>query len=208
MLHRFRSSEYSETRGQRPEARGSAVSPMNSEWEPKNGIFILVNLQGELAEKVHAIQERFDPRMANFARPHFTLIGSSGAGPIAADTSLARLHELLDPIASTTHPLSLHFERPVRYMQTNTFTLPLDPHGPLRALHDRIRRSGLTFARSRHAFTPHVTLSHYRTPTPDEAKALLSVRIDEPFLVDHLVVSLTKIPSLPRTLFELELTGE
>jgi 2'-5' RNA ligase len=178
-----------------------------SEWEPKNGIFILVNLQGELAEQVHAIQQRYDPRMANFAMPHFTLIGSSGAGPIAAETPLERLHEVLDPIASSTAPLTLHFERPIRFMKTNTFALPLDPHGPLRALHDRIKRSRLTFAPSRHAFTPHVTLSHYRTPTDAEAKELLAVRIDEPFVVDHLVVSLTAEPSKPRKLFELELTG-
>jgi 2'-5' RNA ligase len=178
-----------------------------SEWEPKNGIFILVNLQGELADKVHAIQERFDPRMANFARPHFTLIGSSGAGPIDGETSLDRLHEVLDPIAATTAPLALHFDRPVRYMQTNTFALPLDPHGPLRTLHDRIKRSGLSFGRSRHAFTPHVTLSHYRTPTDADARELLAVRIDEPFIVDHLVVSLTQEPDKPKLLFELELRG-
>jgi len=178
-----------------------------SEWKPQSGIFILVNLQGELAEKVHAIQERYDPRMANFAKPHFTLIGSSGAGPIAADTPIDRLREVLDPIAWTTPPLTLHFERPLRFMQTNTFTLPLDPHGPLRELHDRIKRSGLTFAQSRHAFTPHVTLSHYRTPSEAEARELLAVRITEPFVVDHLAVSLTEVPSLPRELFELELIG-
>jgi 2'-5' RNA ligase len=179
---------------------------MNS-WAPQSGIFILVNLQGELAEKVHAIQKRYDPRMANFARPHFTLIGSSGAGPIAADTPLVRLHDVLDPIAAATEPLVLHFERPVRFMQTNTFTLPLDSHGPLRALHDCIRRSGLSLARSRHAFTPHVTLSHYRTPTEEEARELLAVRVDEPFVVDHLVVSLTREPERPKKLFELALAG-
>lgn len=172
-----------------------------------SGIFVLVNLQGELADKVHAIQERYDPRLANFAKPHFTLIGSSGAGPIDAATPIEKLHEVLDPIARTTEPLTLHFERPIRFMQTNTFSLPLDPHGPLRELHDRIKRSGLTFARSRHAFTPHVTLSHYRTPTDVEARELLSVRIEEPFVVDHLAVSLTVMPSAPRGLFELELSG-
>ena len=177
------------------------------EWAPKNGIFILVNLQDELADRIQEIQKRFDPRMANFARPHFTLIGSSGAGPIAGDTPVERLHEVLDPIAATTKPFSQHFERPVRYMQTNTFALPLDPHGPLRALHDRIKSSGLRFSRSRHAFTPHVTLSHYRTPTDAEAKELLSVRIDPPFVVDHLVVSLTQEPEKPRTVFELKLSG-
>ena len=178
-----------------------------TEWEARSGIFILVDLQGELADRIHEIQQRFDPRMANFARPHFTLIGSSGVGPIAGDTPNEQIHAALDPIASTTAPFSLRFERPVRYMQTNTFALPLDPHGPLRALHDRVRRSGLSFARSRHAFTPHVTLSHYRTPTDAEARELLSVRIDDPFVVDHLVVSLTEEPNKPRKLFVLELTG-
>lgn len=178
-----------------------------TDWEARSGIFILVNLQGELADRIHEIQKRFDPRMANFARPHFTLIGSSGAGPILSGTPNERLHEALDPIAASTPPFSMHFERPVRYMQTNTFALPLDPHGPLRALHDRVKRSGLSFARSRHAFTPHVTLSHYRTPTDAEARELLSVRIDEPFVVDHLVVSLTDEPNKPKMLFELELTG-
>jgi len=179
-----------------------------TDWKPQSGIFILVNLQGALADKVHAIQERYDPRMARFAKPHFTLIGSSGVGPIAAETSIEQLHEALDPIARTTAPLSLHFARPVRYMQTNTFTLPLDPHGALRELHDQIKRTGLTFAKSRHAFTPHVTLSHYRTPTETEARELLAMRIDEPFVVDHLAVSLTAEPSAPRELFELELSGE
>ena len=176
-------------------------------WSPKSGIFILVNLQGDLAEQVHAIQQKYDPRMANFAPPHFTLTGSSGAGPIDPDTSIERLHEILDPIAFTTKPLTLHFERPMRFMQTNTFALPLDPHGPLRELHERIKHSGLTFARSRHAFTPHVRLSHYRTPTGEDARELLSLRINEPFVVDHLVVSLTQEPIKPRLLFELELGG-
>jgi 2'-5' RNA ligase len=179
-----------------------------NDWKPQSGIFILVNLQGDLGERIHAIQQRYDPRMARFAKPHFTLIGSSGAGPIAADTPSERLHEVLDPIARATEPLTLHFERPVRYMQTNTFALPLDPHGALRILHDRIKGSGLTFGRSRHAFTPHVTMSHYRTPTEAEARELLAMRIDEPFVVDHLVVSLTAEPNKPRKLFELELIGD
>lgn len=176
---------------------------MNEEWRPQSGIFVLVNLEGSLADQIHAIQERYDPRLARFAHPHFTLIGSSGVGPIAADTPIPRLREVLDPIARATVPMELHFERPVRYMNTNTFALPLDPHGPLRALHDRIRRSGLTFSPSRHAFTPHVTLSHYRTPTDSEARELLAIRVDEPLVVDHLLVSLTSEPSPPRPLFEL-----
>jgi 2'-5' RNA ligase len=177
----------------------------SDEWRPQSGIFVLVNLQAALADRIHAIQQRYDPRMARFARPHFTLVGSSGAGPIDAGTSLERLHAALDPIAATTAPFTMYFERPIRYMNTNTFALPLDPHGPLRALHDRIRRSGLAFARSRHAFTPHVTLSHYRTPTEAEAREILATRIEEPIVIDHMLVSLTAEPDAPRPLFELAL---
>ncbi|NUQ11175.1 MAG: 2'-5' RNA ligase family protein [Gemmatimonadaceae bacterium] len=178
-----------------------------NDWRAKSGIFVLVNLAGALAEQVGAIQQRFDPRLAAFAPPHFTLIGSSGAGPIAADTPASTLRAALEPIAGATAPFEMHFGRPVRYMNTNTFALPLDAHGPLRALHDAIRRSGLVFARSRHAFTPHVTLSHYRTPTDEEARELLAVRVTEPLVVDHLVVSLTEEPARPRELLELDLTG-
>ena len=170
-----------------------------NDWKPQSGIFILVNLQGDLAERIHAIQQRYDPRMARFARPHFTLIGSSGAGPI--DCRYTRSRDCIrrsTRLRRSTEPITLHFKRPVRYMQTNTFALPLDEHGPLRVLHDRIKRSGLTFARPKFAFTPHVTLSHYRTPTEDEARELLGTIIDEPFVVDHLVVSLTQEPSLPQ----------
>ncbi len=179
----------------------------SDEWRPRSGIFILVNLPGELASRIHAIQEQFDPKLAHFAPPHFTLIGSSGAGPISADTSVEVLRDRLRPIAESTPPFVLQFARPVRYMNTNTFALPLDPHGPLRELHDRIRRSGLSFAASRHAFTPHVTLSHYRTLDDDDARRILAVRMDESFLVDRLHVSLTVEPSLPRPLFDLELSG-
>jgi hypothetical protein len=52
-----------------------------------------------------------------------------------------------------------------------------------------------------------VKLSHYRTPTDGEARELLALRIEEPLVVDHLAVSLTLEPALPRELFELELSG-
>ena len=81
----------------------------------------------------------------------------------------------------------------------------LHPHGPLRALHERIKTSGLPLGASRHAFTPHVTLSLYRTPGRDEVRELLAVRVTEPVVVDHLVVSLTEEPYPPRPLFELPL---
>lgn len=175
------------------------------EWRGASGIFVLVNLTGRVAEQVREVQLKYDPRLARFAPPHLTLIGSSGTGPIAAGTSLEELRRALEPIARETPPITLELGAPVRFLQTNTFALPLDPHGPLRELHDRIRRSGLTFEPSRHAFTPHVTLSLYRTPTREEAREILSFRVQEPVVVDHLVCSLTEQPLPPKPLLELPL---
>jgi hypothetical protein len=74
-------------------------------------------------------------------------------------------------------------------------------------LHDRIATTGLKFAPVRHAFTPHVTLSFYRTLTPATRRELLAMRLDEPVLIDHLRCSLTDEPLPPRTLLELQLAG-
>jgi 2'-5' RNA ligase len=184
--------------------RDEHVHPFD-EWRGASGIFVLVDLRGAVADLVHAIQLRFDPRLARFAAPHLTLLGSSGAGPIPADTTVARLREVLEPIARTTEPIEMPFGPPIRFMQTNTIVLPLDPHGPLRALHERIKRSGLAFGRSRHAFTPHVTLSLYRTPSREEVRELLALRIRHPVRIDHLVCSLTEEPRPPKPVLELEL---
>lgn len=182
-----------------------------AEWRGASGIFILVNLQGDVAARVRQIQERFDPRLAAFAPPHVTLIGSSGAGPISPETPGDELRRVLASVVRSTPPMTLHFRAPVRFMQTNTTALPLDPHGPLRALHEAIKRSGLPMGSSRHAFTPHVTLSLYRTPTREEVRELLSIRVREPIVVDRLVVSLTEQPFPPKPLFEVplgEMAGE
>jgi 2'-5' RNA ligase len=177
------------------------------EWRGASGIFVLVELRGPMAERIRELQQRFDPRLAAFALPHLTLIGSSGIGPIAADTPTERLRVVLGSIARATPPLSLRFERPTRFLQTDTIALPLNPHGPLRALHERIKRSDLPFGRSRHAFTPHVTLNLYRSLTKEQVRELMAVRITEPMVVDHLLVSLTEEPRPPKPLFELRLSG-
>ena len=172
-----------------------------------NGIFILSELSGPVAERVRAIQERFDPKLARLTPPHVTVTGSSGTGVIAPDTPVARLREALEPIARETAPMTLHFGPPIRFMQTDIVVLPLDPHGPLRRLHERIAASGLRFERARFAFTPHCTLSFYPTLTPARLRGLLSVRVTDPVVVSRLQVYHTMDPQPARKLLDLELTG-
>jgi 2'-5' RNA ligase len=159
----------------------------------KSGIFVFAPIGGEVGARIVELQRRFDPRLGALAQaPHVTLAGSSGMGPIAPDTTRDELVERLGPIAETTAPITLRFGRPTRFMQTQIVVLPLDPHGPLRALHERIKTAGFRAARPRFYFTPHVTLNLYRELPQDELYALLAERFDEPVAIDSLEAHLTK----------------
>ncbi|HEX2723401.1 MAG TPA: 2'-5' RNA ligase family protein, partial [Gemmatimonadaceae bacterium] len=103
-----------------------------------NGIFIIAELGEEAGAMIREINQRFDPRLARYKAPHVTLTGSSGAGPIPASVAAGEIRAKLEPITSSTEPMSLRFGPPLRFMQTEIIVLPLDPHGPLRILHDRI----------------------------------------------------------------------
>ena len=171
------------------------------------GIFVLAELPGEAGAAVRAIQERYDPKLARRTPPHVTLVGSSGVGAIPTDTPVARIRAALEPIAASTAPMRLSFHAPHRFMQTDIISLPLDPNGPLRALHERIARSGLPFKRSRFLFSPHCTLTFYPTLTPKRERELLAMRVTAPAIIETLQVYLTRDPQPSSLLFSLPLTG-
>jgi 2'-5' RNA ligase len=177
------------------------------EWRRPAGIFVLAPIAGPAAAVIHELQARYDPKLAAASAPHITLAGSSGVGPIRAGTPLEDLRRHLAPVARATPALALAFGLAQRFMQTSIISLPLDVHGPLRALHDRIARAGLPFGPARFTFTPHVTLNLYRTLTPDAERALLSCRVVEPAVIDSLVLTATDDPYPPRTVLVLRLEG-
>ena len=158
----------------------------------KSGIFIIAPITGPVGDRIAAIQREHDPRILKLGEPHVTIAGSSGMGPIAADTTVAELEERIGAIASITPPIELLFGRPTKFMQTEIVVLPLDPHGPLRTLHERITVSGLRSAPPRFFFTPHVTLSLYRELPPDVLRAILRQQFDEPVVVDRIEAHLTR----------------
>lgn len=172
------------------------------------GIFILGELTGPVADEIQHIIERHDPKLARARRPHVTLAGSSGVGPIAASTTAVELRGALEPVAIETPPLVLELGRPERFPGTEIVVLPIAPRGPIRALHDRIATSGLHFARPRFAFSPHVTLNLYRTLTRDRLAMLLATRITEPVVLDRVQCYFTCEPNAARLLLELKLQGE
>ena len=160
-----------------------------------------------MGDRIASLQATYDPRLARLGPPHVTLTGSSGMGPIAADTTVDELREKLEPIAESTAPITIRFGRPTRFMQTEIVVLPLDPHGPLRTLHERIKTSGLRAAPPRFFYTPHVTLSLYREQPEAVRKEMLSLRFDEPVEIDVIEVDLTRETGETRELMRLPLGG-
>lgn len=174
----------------------------------KSGIFIIAPIDGPVGERITELQGEHDPRILKLGKPHVTIVGSSGVGPIAANTTVEELEERLRPIADSTPPITLRFQPPTRFMQTEIVVLPLDPHGPLRTLHERIKMSGLKAAPPRFFFTPHVTLSLYRELPKEALNALLRARFEEPVVVDRIEAHLTHDSGDSRRLLTLPLSGK
>lgn len=172
----------------------------------KPGIIVMSELHGELADRIHGIQQRFDPRMAAELPPHITIAGSSGMGPISAETADDELRAALARVAADTAPFTVRLEPPMRFMQSLVVVMSVDPNGPIRALHERIKSSGLAYEPPRFTFTPHLTLSFYPELSREQLRELLRTRVDEPVIIHSIqayrAVSLTrtmKIADLPLT---------
>ena len=178
------------------------------DWRRAKGIFIIAPIGGSAGEIITAAQRRFDPKLAAMGTPHITINGSSGTGPIMPGTTESELRAALEPILRETPPLTLPFGKPMRFMQTNIVSLPLDPHGALRDFHERIKKSGLRFLPARFAFSPHATLSYFPTLSRKVEREVLAVRVVEPFVLERIELSLTNDPQPPKSLFELALTGQ
>ncbi len=143
-------------------------------------------LSGPIADRLREIQLRFDPRMAGELPPHITITGSSGMGPIAPRTTDDLLRRTLEPIAAAMPPFEIRLEPPMRFMQSTVVVMPIDPHGPIRALHERIKSSGLEFEQPRFTFTPHLTLSFYPELSPARLRELVRFRLAEPIIIDSI----------------------
>jgi 2'-5' RNA ligase len=152
----------------------------------KPGIIVMSELHGEIADRVRQLQRRFDPRMAAELPPHITITGSSGMGPISPSTSDDEVRQALELVAANTAPMSVMLQPPMRFMQSNVVVMQIDPNGPIRALHERIKSSGLAYEQPRFTFTPHLTLSFYPELSRERLKTLLRFRIDEPVLIDNI----------------------
>ena len=152
----------------------------------KPGIIVMSELHGSIAERLREIQLRYDPRMAAELPPHITITGSSGIGPFAPSTTDDELHAALVPVAAVTPPFTVRLDPPMRFMQSTVVVMAIDPNGPIRALHERIKAAGLSYEQPRFTFTPHVTLSFYPELPSERLRELLRVRFSDPVTIDSI----------------------
>src|SRR5206468_3639509 len=129
-------------------------------------------------------------------------------GPLPPSITTEEIRAALEPIALTTPPIEVRFQPPHKFMQSDVVVLPIDPYGPIRELHERIKASGLGFELPRFAFTPHCTLSFYPELSKTKLRNLLAIRIDEPVMIDR--IAAFKAVTITRTenILELPLTGK
>ena len=172
---------------------------------------VIAALSGDVAARIHEVQQRYDPRMAAELPPHLTLIGSSGMGPISVRTSPELLREALLPATESTPSMTLRFDAPMRFMQSEVVVLPLDPNGAVRALYesmaDRIRAAHIVAERARFTFTPHCTLSFYPELSSQALRELLALRFEEPITIGAVQAFRATGPVGTQELFELRLGG-
>jgi 2'-5' RNA ligase len=172
----------------------------------KPGIIVMSELRGPLVERVLELQRRFDPRMAAELPPHVTIAGSSGMGPILPSVTDAEVRSALASVAAATARIPVMLQPPMQFMQSNVVVMQIDPNGPIRALHERIKSSGLSHEAARFTFTPHLTLSFYPELTRDRLRELRAFRVDEPIVIDSIqayraidITRTLKIADLPLT---------
>ena len=152
----------------------------------KPGVIVMSELRGPLAERVLQLQRRFDPRMAAELPPHVTISGSSGMGPILPSVTDGEVRSALESVAAATARITVVLQPPMQFMQSNVVVMQIDPNGPIRALHERIKSAGLAYESARFTFTPHLTLSFYPELTRDRLRELRGFRVDEPVIIDSI----------------------
>ena len=176
-------------------------------WRRAAGSFVLVPVCGAAGDALDAMRRTADPKLAATNAPHLSLIGSSGTGPILSGEPLDRVQACLEAAVRDVAPFELRAGLPMRFPGTDIVSFELDPHGPLRALHERIKSSGLRFGPVRFPFSPHLTISYYRTLDRAAERRLLALRLHAPVVIDRLELSRTNDPQPPATMFTVMLGG-
>ncbi len=162
--------------------------------------YVCLDIPRPFADRVLEVRGRQHEVLRWSLPAETTVCGSNGVGPLASDEDPERVRTVLDRIAAETASIQVEFGDVRRFPASDVFYLSFRDEAPLRALHDRIARSGLRFASVPFPFEPHCTLRTAATISRQEADALLATRIPGAFVLDSL--SLYELPQRSRPIME------
>ena len=189
-----------------PAAETPHRAPRTRVTRAKSGIFVIAPIGGDVGARIAELQRQYDPRLGALGQaPHVTLVGSSGMGPIAPDTTreelsrAARAHR-------RGHPADRPPLRPADALHADTDRRAparpaRPPPHPARAPQD----GGLPRG------APALLLHAARDAQPPSRAAtrrlasLLRERFDEPVTIDSLEAHLTKDTGESRELVRVSL---
>jgi 2'-5' RNA ligase len=126
---------------------------------------------------VLALRERYGYPLA--IPVEVTVAGSSGVGPLASDQDPEALVETLRAIAAATAPFSTAYGEVRRFPGTSIFWFSLQNEAPFRAIHERLKASGLRFEVIPFPYQPHCTIQTRRRTEAEEAE-LLALQVPGP----------------------------
>ena len=160
--------------------------------------YVCLDLPPPVGDAVMAVRRRHRDEFRAALPAEITVAGSGGVGVIDPAEDRERVFATLDRIAAETPPIQASFGPVIRFPNTDIFVLSLADPAPVRALHERIARSGLRFRPVPFDFTPHCTLRSRSPVTEEEAADLLAVAIAGGFVLD--AISVYMLDQLPMTL--------
>ncbi|WP_199153155.1 2'-5' RNA ligase family protein [Chromobacterium sp. ASV23] len=120
-------------------------------------IYLVLDVPTPLKEQVQALRDTVCPRSARLP-VEITLAGSSGLGPMPADTSLESIAQVVDALCAWHRPFDLRLGPVHRFAGTGIYYLPPWDRQPFDRLHQALAVSGLPWRTSAFTYEPHCTV--------------------------------------------------
>lgn len=134
--------------------------------------YIVLDIQGAMAERIRSIRARFDPERSTMPA-EITVTGSSGLGHLVPGQPLADVSAEIDRIAGRFMPFTASFSKVERFPETEIYYLTLSDPAPFLAIHKAFAESSIGFQPCPYPFHPHCTLKLRSTPSDTELLELL-----------------------------------
>lgn len=148
--------------------------------------YIVLNIQGAMAERIRSIRARFDPERSALPA-EITVTGSSGLGHLVPGQAMNDVIAEIDRIAGRFSPFTASFDKVERFPDTDIYYLTVSDPAPFRTIHKAFADSAIRFQPSLYPFHPHCTLKLRSTPSDPELLELLFLDApQEPFRLSSL----------------------